>query len=327
MKESFYFQRNYSGLNAAGRVELLEGGFFTRRLASPENDIENTRIDLGQFRLECGHHRTPVVSRGKLPPNFVSLGLMTKGNCSARCNGMPVGERNLRIYPESTEIFYHTSEEAEWFIFSVPRHLLQTELSTLPERITLPVNHIMTVPLSEAAHAQLKNLIENVFSFVRSLPDPRSLSDIADKLLNRLLCGYVTAIGSSNEQWRDIFPHRLLQLHGQLIMASEGLVLSSENNNLKLTELARSTGYTLRALEIIFNNTVGMPPKSWFMNLRLNGALYDLIYAQKDENVAKTATRWGFQHLARFSSIYRQTFGERPSETLARSREKKQIKL
>lgn len=94
--------------------------------------------------------------------------------------------------------------------------------------------------------------------------------------------------------------------------------------HVKLTELADFTGYSLRAMELIFKKTVGMTPTRWFINIRLNGALRDLMQGTESTSVSEVANRWGFQHLARFSEQYRKAFGELPSKTLARARKNTQ---
>ena len=71
--------------------------------------------------------------------------------------------------------------------------------------------------------------------------------------------------------------------------------------------------------ELIFRNGVGMTPGRWFMNIRLNGALRELISPTADTSVTEVATRWGFRHLSRFAEQYRRAFGELPSQTLARA--------
>ncbi|WP_261830917.1 helix-turn-helix transcriptional regulator [Leminorella grimontii] len=299
---------------------------MVRRLVSSQNDIENISLNLGQTRLEYGYRRSGTSSisgRGKFSPHFVYIGLTVKGNEFTRCNGMPVGERNLRIFPEGTDIFYQSQGECEWFLCSIPRYLLQAALSAHPDGLTLPTNQIITIKLSNTTFEHLTGFFKEMFSFIEPLAKPMLPPDVINKLSSDLINECATAISKNDNQWLGILPNRLSQLHGQLILASETLVLSSENYNIKLSELADSTGYTLRALEMIFKNTVGMSPKGWFINMRLNGALRDLMTAQDNDNVAKTATRWGFQHLARFSSTYRSTFSERPSETLARSRKRK----
>ena len=299
---------------------------MVRRLASSQNNIENICLNLGTTKIEYGHRysgSSPVSGRGKFSPHFIYIGLTVKGAEFTRCNGIPVGEKNLRIFPEGTDIFYQSQGECEWFLCSIPRSLLQAALSTYSNSLVLSDKQIMTIKLSDATFEQLTCFFRELFHLIKPPTELLLPSDVINQLSNDLINKCAMAISKTDSQWLNIHPSRLSLLHGQLVMASETLVLSSENNNIKLSELADATGYSLRALEMIFKNTVGMSPKGWFINMRLNGALRDLIAAQDDDNVAKTATRWGFQHLARFSSPYRRAFNERPSETLARSRKRK----
>jgi len=90
-------------------------------------------------------------------------------------------------------------------------------------------------------------------------------------------------------------------------------------NEVNLSELAQQSGYSLRSLELIFRRSVGMTPGRWFTNIRLNGALRDLIAPTPGCSVTDVATRWGFRHLSRFAEQYRNAFGELPSQTLARA--------
>jgi AraC-like DNA-binding protein len=66
-----------------------------------------------------------------------------------------------------------------------------------------------------------------------------------------------------------------------------------------------------------------MPPGRWFMNIRLNGALRDLLMTTPECRVADVAARWGFRHLPRFAEQYRRAFGELPSQTLSRAYSKR----
>ncbi|MFI7838865.1 helix-turn-helix domain-containing protein [Pseudomonas asiatica] len=66
--------------------------------------------------------------------------------------------------------------------------------------------------------------------------------------------------------------------------------------NVQLDAIAARSGYGRRALELIFNRTTGMPPGRWFMNIRLNGALRDLLEGAPGCNIADVASRWGFRH-------------------------------
>jgi AraC-like DNA-binding protein len=63
----------------------------------------------------------------------------------------------------------------------------------------------------------------------------------------------------------------------------------------------------------------GVPPMTYVRDVRLSSVRQQLQRRAHDSTtVAEVATRLGFLHLGRFAAIYRDTFGELPSETLRR---------
>jgi AraC family ethanolamine operon transcriptional activator len=72
-----------------------------------------------------------------------------------------------------------------------------------------------------------------------------------------------------------------------------------------------------RTLEYAFQARYGVTPHTYLRFYRLNGAHKVLRAADPaSTTVTKVATDWGFRHFGRFSSHYREIFGERPFETL-----------
>lgn len=82
-------------------------------------------------------------------------------------------------------------------------------------------------------------------------------------------------------------------------------------------ELARATGVSARALQRAFEKSGHPSPMAYLRRLRLLHVHAELA-AQTANSITVTsvAGRWGFVHLGRFASQYRQIFGESPSETL-----------
>ncbi|AWH87289.1 helix-turn-helix domain-containing protein [Limnobaculum parvum] len=322
---SKYQEKTIQGLDMVNKFEALEGSYFERRIISFEhnNEVRNFRLSLGDTFLESGHHLSALIGRGKVSSEYVFLGITIKGGEYTRYNGISIGVGNLRIYPEGSDILYQSMGEAEWFTYSISREKLQKALDVYSDgKIKLIPHQVMTFPLKAANYEQLKTMLLDIRQMAYR-PGETTLSDDVSKMLSTgLLDGFIKAICASNGEPDTIKPNSLALLHGQLIMATELMVLEGEENNLKLSDLAKATGYTLRALEFIFKNSVGMSPRNWFLNMRMNGVLRDLMEAKPDVTVSDVATKWGFQHLARFSAQYREMFGELPSKTLSRVRER-----
>ncbi|HVY43787.1 MAG TPA: AraC family transcriptional regulator [Hyphomicrobiaceae bacterium] len=85
---------------------------------------------------------------------------------------------------------------------------------------------------------------------------------------------------------------------------------------IRLADLARQLGITLRALQIGFRRHVGCSPRDYLMACRLELARTRLLAADANTKVATVAFDSGFTDLAVFSMKYRLAFGELPSETL-----------
>jgi AraC-like DNA-binding protein len=82
------------------------------------------------------------------------------------------------------------------------------------------------------------------------------------------------------------------------------------------TQLARETGVSCRALQKAFERAGHPPPMTYLRRLRLQRVRAELTSGSPTVTVTTAAGRWGFVHLGRFASQYRQLFGESPSETL-----------
>ena len=84
-----------------------------------------------------------------------------------------------------------------------------------------------------------------------------------------------------------------------------------------VTDLARLAGMSVRSLQEGFRRHVGTAPMAYLQQVRLGRAHEALRRADPTRvTVAAIAHRWGFAHLGRFASAYRNRYGESPSETL-----------
>lgn len=82
-------------------------------------------------------------------------------------------------------------------------------------------------------------------------------------------------------------------------------------------DLARATGVSTRALQRAFERSDLPPPMVYLRQLRLHRVHTELAASSPASvTVTMIALRWGFLHLGRFASQYRQLFGESPSDTL-----------
>jgi AraC-like DNA-binding protein len=90
--------------------------------------------------------------------------------------------------------------------------------------------------------------------------------------------------------------------------------------SITVSEVAKSLRVSLRSLEQGFRDARKTTPTQVHRQIRLSAAREALLNPTASTSVTSVAISCGFPHLARFSSYYRLTFGESPSQTLRRCR-------
>ena len=91
------------------------------------------------------------------------------------------------------------------------------------------------------------------------------------------------------------------------------------SGKLRMEDLCRYTGVSLRSLQRCFAEYFQMSPSEYIRSRRLHAARQGLVAAASSQRtVTKIAVASGFTHLGRFSVDYREHFAESPRETLAK---------
>jgi len=93
-------------------------------------------------------------------------------------------------------------------------------------------------------------------------------------------------------------------------------------SSISLADIVAISGVSGRALLKHFNQFTGLSPMRYLRIARLDLARERLRSAEPEEGVTKIATDCGFDHMGRFATEYRKRFGENPSRTLGRRRER-----
>jgi len=114
----------------------------------------------------------------------------------------------------------------------------------------------------------------------------------------------------------EISPIRANSNHRLLYKASK-IVMDTRIKALTVEELAKRIGTSRRNLEHIFQALIGLSPKQYLQNVRLNRIREELLN-RDTASVMGIAKHFGINHMGHFSSAYRGLFGELPSETRAR---------
>ncbi|MBM3116324.1 helix-turn-helix domain-containing protein [Jeongeupia naejangsanensis] len=311
----------YADFEPAQAFDIVQGGYFEHRLlAAQPSAMRHQRLTLDGVRLEAGFYDFPVIVRGEMPQDSFGFGLISEGYGDTRCNILELNDSEIQIYPPGNDMIYQAGRESRWIHLAVPEsRLQQTALARTGRTLQLPRHDSTSLLIPPARRYELIRLADDALRLGHSLLSTGIESEFAKLIAQALIDGYVDVLSDAVEK-RSTSRDKAAQRHLKIILKSEQMLESVRTAGVDLDVLARSGGYTRRALELLFNQSVGMTPGRWFMNIRLNGALRDLMMPGADYGVTEVAIKWGFTHLSRFSQHYFQAFGELPRQTLKRAR-------
>ena len=102
---------------------------------------------------------------------------------------------------------------------------------------------------------------------------------------------------------------------------AEDYICNNLTEEISVSQVAENIGINIRSLQIGFKQLNGCTMRDFIKTRRLNLARNNLLHAD-GRNIAEIALMCGFNHLSQFSADYQKKFGEKPSQTLARSQKK-----
>ena len=226
------------------------------------------------------------------------------------------GEAAVFAPQASTEVRW--SPDCAQLCLMVSRSALEVELERLLGRsLPTPLSFDFHMPRSGPVRGLWRNALDLIR---RELAEPSGLAGypsiglhVQGLLLDGLLLGhhhnYSTVLGRPGASGRPTAIARAVDL----LQARPGDAWT-------VSGLALEVHLSVRSLHEGFARDVGMSPMTYLRHVRLHRAHTELQAADKGSTTVRTvATRLGILHLGRFAAAYKATFGESPSETLARS--------
>ncbi|MFT4116001.1 AraC family transcriptional regulator [Bradyrhizobium sp.] len=106
----------------------------------------------------------------------------------------------------------------------------------------------------------------------------------------------------------------------RILRKAEQFIRESAESPITVLDIAAEMGVSVRALQAAFRTWKSTTPSKYLREIRLQRVRDRLIAGGSSTSVTELAFGVGFNHLGRFSEIYRKTYGESPNETLLRSR-------
>ena len=164
----------------------------------------------------------------------------------------------------------------------------------------------------------LRNCLLSIFDPASFEPEHLAYPQV-QKAMSSAIIGHLTEILCSATQ--APMPTRSFKAHSYIVKDAVDYAMIHAADPITVADLCLHLNVSRRMLNYCFQDVLATNPVQYLRSLRLNGVRRDLRQSRViPGTIRDIACNWGFWHLPRFASEYRQLFGELPSETAQLSR-------
>lgn len=293
--------------------------------AQPGNwNVRATQLGRGSFRSRIRSLKFPGLTvydnkwgassliRGKAPDSILMLGGVRKRSPLVHWCGEVPDQSRFACTAGGQEIEFSVERNVHDIVLLIDPELLGNACGALAVETLQTQRHVDFEP------AAAQSLIDAALTLLDrgpaawTLPDDSLISqDARAMLLGRLERCFATV----QDLPASPVNGRVRKAAFQAAVAH----VSAVRLNTSAFEMALAAGVSQKTLEHVFLEQLGMTPARYLKIARLNMAHRRLREGEPEKSsVTEIALRCGFSHPGRFSSEYRQLFGELPSDTLAK---------
>lgn len=196
-------------------------------------------------------------------------------------------------------------------IVGIDRARLERHLArTLGRTLDRPLRFSLGMDLTTAAARAWLNVMTLLLNEV-STGIPVAAQQLEALVFQRFLLAQTNTYSAALSEERPVAP--------RAIRKAMALIENHAAEPLTVEDVAEAVGVSVRALQDGFRRFVDTTPMCHLRDVRLRRVHAELLTAEPGSaTVTDVATRWGFLHAGRFSVLYRERFGEKPSTTLHR---------
>jgi AraC family ethanolamine operon transcriptional activator len=292
------------------RVELTQ---FERGPAQ----ISGIMIPLGQTLIGRGHCTKALYARGAAPKRSVSF-LFKSAHVPSRASALTTDTDTCIVYGSGAQINNYTARD----VLTVAVSIASTRWLELEHafgfRLACGDGESQILTTSPEYSRSISALMDEV---CRSMDAAQGANVAPERVAawEDAVRGIIASMLDSPTKYER--PTRDRAGRYRAVRRAQEFIHENLGEHLSLLALCDASLASARTLEYGFRELFGISPLTYVRYERLGRVHRELYRAQRSEaSVTDVAMRWGFWHLGQFSKEYRGLFGECPSETLSRSR-------
>lgn len=283
-------------------IQLAQGHFQAHLLG----------CQLGEQRLDFGSYNLPLHARGAMPETHVTLGAVLNGNGFATLNGSKINQAATVVLNEGAELNYIMAPASEWVAFQVKRETLEQ----LDIDLSGWLNGVVDIEQQDAL--QILTCLQDSVSMLHEIKANNPSITAPNKFYQKIFAGIHDVFGAALQNTgsnSNGIPHNPVNNFKTVTQAIDYFNFYYRDS-ISIAAMCSELGIHQKSLRRAFLRHYGVTPKRYLDYLRLAKARR-LILRQTDyhHSITDIAGECGINHLGRFAALYRDTYGELPSQT------------
>lgn len=263
---------------------------------------------IAKYTLNCG-----LYNHVECPEDWYGL-CVALGSPGCVANGVALDRHQVVMTAPGSELeFDIRAEGGDFLVLSAERRVLDAVVGEGVSLLSMPRG---TTPVMRAP-STVRELLGSVLSLLRL--GEHAPEGLPVSLATNLLAGTLGTLDF--ELGLDVDPggKRCSPSYATFAKSREVLAGMAEFD---CAELAAAVNRCPRAIQMAFCEYARTTPYRYFRNLQLHRAREELLAGPSDraETIGDIAAAHGFWNWSRFSQLYREQFGEAPSQTRVRSK-------
>jgi AraC-like DNA-binding protein len=276
--------------------------------------VEDLHFTVGDFSIWSGSCRSGMEVRFSEPPDALVIYLPLKGAMELGTRGERLvstpntlivsdlcNASDLRLHPERSHIG-----------IAFPRQVVTRQLSELLDRpIVHDVDFSLEIDMASAPGRTISGMGKLLWDLIADEGDILP-AHTTEQMFRTILVALLELLPHHYASSLAVPESPALPRH---LKRAIDFMSAHIAEPLDIEDIAKEAGVSIRALQGAFQQFKGTTPRKFLQELRLEGVRRDIMAAKDRLMISDIAKKWGFTHMGRFSLLYRDAFGEMPSQS------------
>lgn len=288
--------------------EQLKSGQFEGRLSE---------LCFGEAQLFLEQTSLALRQLCTVPSDYVWFGLPLSEVRSVRINGVPVQSGRIAVHRGGRGFELLTPDALQFWGVVVKEELLMAYAHQFEcEEWLFKVLDRPVLGVCEERKLDVQEMCRQILLQARQTSDTVLEAPLRQSLTDKTLSALFSLFQTVESVPVD---RKSAQQRHRIVERADAYVRSRQDQLVTVSELCSALNISRRALQVGFQDVLGVSPHAYIRTVSLNGVRSHLKNANSPYvSVQDAAAAYGFWHMSQFAVDYRQLFGERPSETIRR---------